>query len=366
MAKALAASGQQRSAHWPNRPGYGTKGQPVTLYTNYLSLTSVGKPLFRYDVSIAPDGNRAPAGKKARQIVRLLLEEHFSQNLAQIATDYRSNLIACVKLQESDKQDYDVRYKDENDEEYPENPRVFKVTCKHTGHLNPADLVNYLTSTNASAMLDSKPELIQALNVIMGHHPKTEQSIASVGANKHFAVRGNDVERLTLGGGLEVLRGFFISVRTAAARVLLNVQVKYLACYEEGPLGGVIASWAETNRWNTYRLEAFLKRLRVRVTHIQRKTSSGKPRPRIKPISGLATPRDGAGSPNPPKVSHHGAGPEDVQFFVAAPGSQPAQPTATASKGKKGKTPPKAGPAQEGRYVTVAQFFLNGKRYPGF
>ena len=165
---------------------------------------------------------------------------------------------------------------------------------------------------------------------------------------------------------MEVLRGFFISVRTAAARVLLNVQVKYLACYEEGPLGGVIASWAETNRWNTYRLEAFLKRLRVRVTHIQRKTSSGKPRPRIKPISGLATPRDGAGSPNPPKVSHHGAGPEDVQFFVAAPGSQPAQPTATASKGKKGKTPPKAGPAQEGRYVTVAQFFLNGKRSPGF
>ncbi|KAF3388783.1 hypothetical protein F1880_003582 [Penicillium rolfsii] len=67
-----------------------------------------------------------------------------------------------------------MRYKGENDEEYPENLKVYKVTIQHTGDINPgdinpADLINYLTSTNAGSILSSKPEIIQALNVILGH-----------------------------------------------------------------------------------------------------------------------------------------------------------------------------------------------------
>lgn len=362
MAKDLTVSRKKGIDHvpYPTRPGYGTRGRPVTLYANYLPLTSVGNQLFRYHVAIAADAaGREPVGKKARQIVRLLLEEHFHQNLAKIATDYRSTLISCVDLA-LDRAEYDVRYKDENEEEYPENPRVYRVTCQETGELDPADLVNYLTSTNAGEMLDNKPEIVQALNMIMGHFPKTERAIVSVGANKHYSLHPNFVEKRSLGGGLDVLRGFFISVRAATARVLLNVQVKYLACYQEGPLGMVIREYQHANSRNVYRLEAFLKRMRVCITHIKRKTSSGKPRPRIKPIAGLATRVDGASSPNPPRVAKHGAGPREVEFFLSPGGSQP-QPSSEA-KGKKGKkNPPKAGPPQAGRYISVEQFFKQGK-----
>lgn len=57
----------------------------------------------------------------------------------------------------------------------------------------------------------------------------------SVGANKHFSLEPNGMEKASLGNGLEVLRGFFISVRAATARVLLNVQVKYMACFKDVP-----------------------------------------------------------------------------------------------------------------------------------
>lgn len=361
VAKGLLVARQQSPGEprYPQRPGYGTAGKPVTLYANYLPLTAVGKSLFRYHIALAAEASgREPAGRKARQIVRLLLEEHFSDRLDTIATDYRSTLISCEKL--PPQVEYDVRYKDENEDEYPENPRVYKVTCQHTGSLDPADLVNYLTSTNAGVLLDTKPEIIQALNVILGHHPKTSQSVVSVGANKHFSLDPATMERASLGSGLEVLRGFFVSVRAATARVLLNVQVKYLACFQEGPLGMVMNEYMRTNR-NIYRLEAFLKRMRVQVTHIKRKSKSGQSRPRIKTIAGLATKADGKGADPQPRVARYGAGPHEVEFFMASPGSQPAQGDSAESKGKKGKKgAPKAGPQRPGAWVTVEQFFKKG------
>ncbi|KAJ5193301.1 hypothetical protein N7449_009443 [Penicillium cf. viridicatum] len=356
LAKALTVSGQKtpRQAKYPERPGYGTAGRPVTLYANYLPLTLPNKQLFRYHISIAADsaGRSAPVGKKARHIVRLLLEEHFPQQKNSIASDFRSTLVSCVKLTEGK---FDVRYKEHIDDDYIDPPRVHQVTCQYTGEVNPADLVNYLTSTNAGAMLESKSEIVAALNMIMGHNPKTDDQVVSVGANRHYSLRQDTMESFNLGGGLSVLRGFFVSVRAATARVLLNVQVKYLACYNDGPLANVIQGY---NGRNTYRLEKFLKSLRVRITHITRKNSRGQPRPRIRPIYGLASRGDGGSSPNPPKINSHGAGPQDVQFFLAESSPQPvAVPSAPESKAKKGKKAPRAGPAEAGRYITVADFF---------
>jgi eukaryotic translation initiation factor 2C len=351
-------SGQKapRQAKYPERPGYGTIGRSVTLYANYLPLTLPDKQLYRYHIAIAADsaGRAAPVGKKARHIVRLLLEEHFPQQKNSIASDFRSTLVSCVKLTEGK---LDVRYKEHLDDDYPETPRVHQVTVQYTGEVNPADLLNYLTSTNAGAMLESKSEILAALNIIMGHHPKTDDQVVSAGANRHYSLRQDSMESFNLGGGLSVLRGFFVSVRAATARVLLNVQVKYLACYDEGPLGNLIQGYG--NR-NTYRLEKFLKSLRVRVTHITRKNSRGQPRPRIKPIYGLANRSDGGSSANPPKIARHGAGPSDVQFFLTEASPQPVA-VPGAPEAKKGKKAPRAGPAEAGRYITVTDFFKKGQ-----
>lgn len=334
----------------------------MQLFANYFELKSVGKELFRYNVDIGADANgRQPSGKKARQVVRLLLDEHFLQYQNSIATDYRSTLVSRVELPVQG--ELDVRYRDEHEDEYPEDPKVYRVKVQPTGKLNPSDLLDYLTSANASAMFESKSDVVQAMNIVLGHQPKTSRSIASVGANRHYALSPGLSEKYNLGAGLEVLRGFFISARAATARMLVNVQVKYAACYQEGPLSAVIAEYRQGGSLNIYRLEAFLKKLRVRVTHITKKNKKGEDIPRFKTIAGLATRGDGTSSSEPPKVSAHGAGPYDVQFFLAQPDQQPSQASQSGSgkKGKKGKKPAKAGPAQAGRYITVADFFSESK-----
>ncbi|KAJ5766223.1 uncharacterized protein N7511_003839 [Penicillium nucicola] len=353
IAKALAISGSKahRQAKYPERPGYGTVGRPVTLYANYLPLSLPNKQLYRYHITIAADtaGRTAPVGKKARQIVCLLLEEHFAQQKRSIASDFRSTLVSYVKLREGT---YDVRYKENLLDDYLETPRVHQVTVQHTGQVNPADLLNYLTSTNAGAILDSKSEIVAALNMIIGHHPKTDDSVVSVGANRHYSHRQGVQESYSLGGGLSALRGFFVSVRAATARVLLNVQVKYIACYDEGPLTNMIQSYGGRN---TYRLEKFLKGVRVCITHITRKNSRGESRPRIKAIHGLANRGDGGKSPNAPRVPRHGAGPAEVEFFLSEVGPKSGPSGATPKP--KGKKAPKAGPVEAGRWITVEAFF---------
>lgn len=333
----------------------------MTLYANYLAFNSVGKPVFRYHVSIAKDQGRDVPAKKARQVVRLLLEEHFGKDINNIATDYRSNLISCVDLRLEGDKVFPVRYKNENDEDYPDDPKVYNVTVGATGTLDPADLINYLSSSSVDGPLAHQEQIVQALNVIMGHHPKSQSSVVTIGGSKHFSLDAELAEKYTLGGGLEAIRGFFISVRAATARTLLNVQVKYLACFQDGPLPMVMGEFQRTGGRNNWRLEAFLKRMRVRPTHIARKSSSGKRRaPPVKTIIALAHPADGRSGENPPKVVRHGAGPEEVQFFLEAPGSKPGQAPPTEGK-KKGKKPPKAGPAQAGQYITVAQYFKKGE-----
>lgn len=362
-AKALAVKNQKTPGQprYPERPGYGTQGQPVKLYANYFELKSLGKELFRYHVDIGGDSvGRKPTGKKARQVVRLLLDEHFLQYQNSITTDYRSTLVSRIELPK--KGTYNVRYRDEYEDEYPENPKAYKVTCQFTGKLNPSDLLDYLTSSNASAMLESKAEIIQAMNIVLGHQPKSDRSIISVGANRHYAIYPDLAEKCSLGAGLEVLRGFFVSARAATARILLNVQVKYMACYQEGPLVNVIMEYQRGNSSNIYKLEAFLKKLRIRATHVPKKNKKGQHVPRIKTIAGLATRADGSSLPQPPKVFHHGAGPRDVQFFLDQPGQQPSpQGQAGKTPSKKGKKQPKAGPAQAGKYITVADFFRQSK-----
>ncbi|KAI2819128.1 hypothetical protein CBS147321_10249 [Aspergillus niger] len=269
---AVLAKKQKKAAEWPLRPGFGTQGRPVTLYANYFELKSVGKQLYRYHIDISGDSaGRKPAGKKARHIVRLFLEEHFAQFRNSVVTDYVSTLIANQKiLVEQEAAEYDVRYRDEYEDEYPEDPKVYRVRCQFTGTLNPSDLLNYLTSSDAAAMFTSKADVIQAMNIILGFQPKTDPTIASVGANKHYAICGGREEKYSLGDGLEALRGFFVSVRAATSRLLVNVQVKYVACYQEGPLAHIFGLYEPFRPREINNLRRFIRTLRVQVTHIKK------------------------------------------------------------------------------------------------
>lgn len=179
-------------------------------------------------------------------------------------------------------------------------------------------------------------------------------------ANKYYPVGSGALAiSFQLGGGLEAWRGYFLSVRPAAQRLLLNVQVKHAAAFRPGPVPELMRLFANRPDWKTYittqegatSLHGFIAGARVKTKHLPvKKNEKGQVIPRIKKIWGLATPVDGKAksykkgsdplSQNTPQVPYLGAGPRDVKFHY-----RPMQGTSRA-KGPEPST-----------YVTVAQFF---------
>ena len=348
----------------PIRPGFGTQGMEVLLWANYFTLVfPPDLALFRYDVEILPDdAGKKPTGKRLKRLIKLMIEEHLSAYRSITATDYKSNLICRVELP-IEEEPYHVGYRNEKELDSSPNARAYQVRLRNTGILRLSELMDYSMSTQASALLESKEQMVQALNIVVGHHPKTSLGVLSVGANKHFDVSTAGVESMSLGAGLNAVRGFFVSVRAATARLLVNVQVKHTACYDEGPLGQLILIYLQESGRNMVKLANFLTKLRVQVTHIVKKTRSGHEIPRIKSITSLATPGDGNGLAHPPIVPKFASGAKEVKFFLDTSGGK--VQGAAKSDGKEDKKTGEPGPERpQGSYISVYDFFQRSKYLP--
>jgi eukaryotic translation initiation factor 2C len=337
------------------------------LWANYFELiTQADLLLFRYSLEILPDhAGRTPTGKKVKRIIELLIEDHFSQHAGSIATDYKSNMICRFDLS-IDPNEYLVHYRSEGEDEPSANANTYRIRIQETGTLRVSELMDYLTSTHASALFGSKEELIQALNIAMGHYPKAATNIVSVGANKHFEAAAAGSETMDLGAGLNAIRGFFVSVRAATARILINVQVKSAAFYQTGELRRLVAAWTNVHRddiRSMLRLSNFLKGVRIQVTHIERRNKAGDVILRIKTITGLAIPGEGQ-APHRPQIEKAGAGPKGVKFYIGASD----EPESSGAKGggkKGGKKPIREGPkAAQDDYISVYDFFRTRKLVP--
>lgn len=357
--KAATLSKQKKaSLQMPHRPGYGTVGRPVLLWANYFDL-AVQKDvqLYRYHIEIKPADNKGktPTGKRAKRVIQLLMQQHFDMN--QIVSDYSANLISHRQL--TLEEAYTVTYMAENEDEPDEKAPTYQCGVQPTGSLSLAELVDHVTSTQAGLMFGSKAEIIQALNIVLGHHAKSQIAVATVAASRHFDTTTAGEDRRSLGGGLQVIRGFFMSVRAATARLLVNVQVKNMAFYEEGPLAQIMANFIKANGSNKVMLLRFVKKLSINVTHIKRQNKRGQSIPRIKTIMGFATKDDGHKLHHPPQVSQYGAGAKDVQFWL---NSSPT-PGSSSQPGAKGKKAVKAGPTSPsgGKYISVYDFFKQRK-----
>lgn len=366
------------SAVLPARPGYGTEGQPITVYANYVQLLPPSDlTLYSYDVAeIKPE----VVGKKRTQIIRLLINEspELEDYQGDMVTDFKSTLISRKQLELGGAAKViEVTYKAEGEDEPKESAPTYKVSVKYTKTLTVGDLMSFLTSTNPSTQYDSKLEMIQGLNIFLKHWAKSNNNVATIGASKTFSMSGN-ADKLDLGRGLTALRGFFTSVRAATNRILVNVNVSHGAFYNEGKLTDLIRAFGPHPDTSGFRsLEKFLKRVRVRTTHLkEKKNRKGEVVHRAKTVFGLAKKSDGQG-PNRPRVKEFAAGPKHVEFWLedrstapaassSIPGAEPSQaPSKKKGKGKgakgKAETPAKAGPQPvptgTGRYISVYDHF---------
>ncbi|EER22939.1 Piwi domain containing protein [Coccidioides posadasii C735 delta SOWgp] len=341
---------------FPLRPGYGTRGRHVLLWANYFQLVAKQNTAFyRYNIEIkAPGKCPEPKGKKVKRIIQLLLEDHLQEFRGRIATDFKATLVCRDSLQ-FESQVFDVAYRADNEDTPPADPDVYQVRVLATGSIGVADILNYLSSANLSERYDRKEEILQVLNIVVGYSPKTKGNILTVGANRHFQL-GPSAEKSNLQGGLEALRGYFVSVRAATARLLVNVQVKHIACLNEGPLKMVITAIGGNDK----RLQTFLKGKRVQLLHLQ-KVKGNQRIPRVKTITGFANTGDGRGLEHPPRVAHFAAGPDKVYFYLKGPlkEGQSQSEGKGGKKGKrgKGKEKDKAGAAPDHGYISVYEYF---------
>ncbi|KAJ0138283.1 Delta(24(24(1)))-sterol reductase [Fusarium oxysporum f. sp. albedinis] len=326
---------------FPSRPGYGTRGTKVELTANYISPVAVGKKHFR--------------------VVQLLLQApEFAAQQGDIATDFRSTLVSKTKFSQ-DEVLVEVPYRSEGEDEPAARATVYKVRVQYTKTLIIGELVNYLNSTSLSQSLVEKQELTQALNIFLNHYAKSAKNLVTIGSTKSFSL-SSEAARGDIGSGLEIIRGFFSSVRVATCRILVNINVSHGAFYHAVPLPGLMKSYG---LHSTVMLERFLKLVRIRTTHLpEKRNKANEVIPRVKTIFGLARKDDGHGLAHPPHVRQHGAGAKDVEFWLDGEASSSSAPKPVAKGGAKGKGKGK-GKAQaessaastSGRYITVFEFF---------
>ena len=354
---------------FPQRPAFGTEGKPVTLWANYVQLVVDPKlVLYSYEIEVKPEA----VGKKLVQIVRLLLDlPELAELRSHLVTNFKSTLISRMKLPvpkptegtkgtqpAGERIIYSVPYRAEQEDEPKTNATTYKVELKFTHTLPISNLIDYLTSsTLSSSQVETQPT-IQALNIFLNHYSKTNAGLATIGTARSFPLRTDYDGRRDLGDGLQVIRGFFASVRAATARILVNVNVSYGAFYKPGPLVMLMDEFMPRDK---IKLGKFIKGVRITPKHLKpKKNKSGQEILKRKTIIGLATPKDGHGLLHPPKISGYGAGPKDVEFWLE-------QKTSTGGKeakgGKGSKTTKSAGQTSSapGKYISVFEFFKQSR-----
>ncbi|KAL8825581.1 MAG: hypothetical protein Q9191_004327 [Dirinaria sp. TL-2023a] len=360
---------------FPPRPGYGTRGTEVVLLANYFELTPRRDlQLYRYELKVT-EGKKETrvAGKKLKRVFELLLEmDPLRSHRSDIVTDFKAFLISRVKLSSEQLEllPTEIQYRPEGEDEARKHDPKYGITVTAAGSVAVSDLINHLTSTDPEATFDKQP-ILQALNIFLGHYAKKSPDHTTVGANRSFSRVPQPQDSADLGKGLRAIRGFFSSVRVATARILVNVNISHAAFYDPLPLPVAMDRFGLVNK---FKLQAFLKRVRVRLNHLPSKTNKdGSPIPRIKTIYGLANKSDGKDDEHPPRVPTFGAGPKEVQFWLSEPSpessaSKPFASGAPASgkaSGKKGKskeasksssgTPSTGG--GNGKYISVYDYF---------
>jgi hypothetical protein len=363
-----AASANATAPGMPQRPGFGTVGRQIVLWANFFSLSVSSHTeleFFRYSLKVTgSSGTPDPTGKKLRRVVRLLLEDHLSAFEAGIVTDFASNLFSRVQLNDAT---YQVRYRGEGEDEAPPDAKTYAVRVALSGSMTVFDLLDHISSPEANRSLQSKEEIVQALTLVAGQYAKADSAVVNVGANRHYPLNPHPVDKFDLGGGLVAVRGFFMSVRTGTARLMVNVQVKNGAFFQSGPLANLMSLYGSQNGHNKPRLASFLRRLSIDVTHITNLNKAGQRIPRFKSIAGLATRDDGRKLDHPPMVSEYGAGARDVKFWLSesGPGGQPSGPGGQSSgKKKKGKqSGPKPQGSAGGKYISVYDHFAQSKKH---
>ncbi|KAK5677116.1 hypothetical protein LTS10_010305 [Elasticomyces elasticus] len=265
-------------AEVPGRPGYGTKGKPITLRTKII----LEDPKFD-DMECATDFAKiivtnkpvdlGPSGRWEKTVELRPGDQTSSQQVAG-GSQAASDAPIPPHVQEA---------KDRN-------KVTFTVLQPDAAYhiFTTRQIVEYVNSKSGSALYEGSDAIIQLFNLIVAMGPQMTADVKRVGQNKYYVVQGDEMKQKDLGGGLQTVRGYFSSVRQTTGRLLLNLNVVSGAFYWTGPLEATIRE-AKLSQPTMAQTEAFIRMVKVQVVW----TKDGEKKPfmtKEKTIYGFAHP----------------------------------------------------------------------------
>ncbi len=380
------------SSVWPTRPGFSNNGTKVILWANYFKMDVKAPALWKYDVMPSEpkfpdaqsdtsetttgksvDSAEGPKGRKLTRLIELALEK---LNLpdASIASEYKEKVISLTELDLPEDAVIKVEYKDTRG-------RAHKWNVKFHGPqpISIESLLDYLKTMRDpedDGSFPKFPEVIDALNVILGHSPRVDKDTATIGRGRFFAT---DPERMDETphmppGLLTILRGYFQSVRLATGRVLLNTNVTHGVFRRPIELTELFRK-LELNRMsgqagaqniqyfnNLKRLQKYLNKARI-ICKVP--TDSGPTQYVIteRTIAGMAYNKDGEGAhkdqPRPQfQPGFLYGGPGNVKFFLRRPKTAEGEQAPVPPVGLKWDTPVKVSDFYHAKYGITADLTL--------
>lgn len=267
---------------FPGRRGYGTKGKPIVLRTNYFAVTTAYEqnlpetPLYRYELHVRQDISKP----KRRRLFQVLMQ-HPSLKGVQSATDFTTILVTTKKLDEAKlAADWKkVTLPTENSAQVPQQQdqapdfvreardrNTFEVEVRYQTSFNLREMIEYLRSKSSGATYQGSADVIQMLNIVLAKPPNEAALVKNVGQNKFYPFSTQSgMESYNLNGGLEALRGYFSSVRPSVGRLLLNLNVTAGAFFKPMPLMLLHREF----RGSLDQFEAFIRMLKVEASYVK-------------------------------------------------------------------------------------------------
>ncbi|KAK1215825.1 hypothetical protein PQX77_021551 [Marasmius sp. AFHP31] len=238
---------------------FGTSGTATKVLVNYcpikLNIYDTGKPKdrskadfmwYQYDV-ISPTLNsrgsfglidRLQLGYGSRPIfdARTIQDEK-----NRVAYDGKKILYAPRRLNLGPDDSATFQVTLHNSQPGQQPPRVYEVRLTKTAEINPEILNRLIAGVQSSHV--SVASALNALNVVFGmkamsemRKPVQDQKVfARPGGRSFFSNAGSR----DLGGGYQIWRGYFQSVRPGQKNLLLNVDTNVAMMYSPGPLIGL-------------------------------------------------------------------------------------------------------------------------------
>ncbi|KIH92555.1 RNA interference and protein silencing protein [Sporothrix brasiliensis 5110] len=269
---------------FPHRPSYGREGKPIEVWANYFELGIAKMPsLFLYTFHVhkgrPPSDDNASTSATSQQgakikgpFLRKILKHILGTDLdvpgLSPRTELQSKLITLQRIsQETIDRLKDTHFDGDHFEVELDGPHTLDLDSLRTWLSTMHD------GRDAQDLSFPKfQNLMDVIGIIMGHGPRMGGSnlhednprTVAVGRSRFFPVdETREAELFHRSRPLEILRGYFQSVRPSTGRLLLNVNVTH----------SVFRSSRERPFFELFRdchfrdLEQSLKGARVRITY---------------------------------------------------------------------------------------------------